>query len=82
MEGKAAIHFPVDYHNAFLPLSSLVLDVLLFYSISEKSDVKTENAMLGKQCDILVRAMKMELEDCILTLHYFFFYFRQVIQPF
>lgn len=63
MEGKAATHFPVDYHNAFLPSSSLVLDVLLFYSISEKSDGKTENAMLGRQCDIFVRAMNMELED-------------------
>lgn len=63
MEGKAATHFPVDYQNAFLPSSSLVLDGLLFYSISEKSDGKTENAMLGRQYDIVVRAMNMKLED-------------------
>lgn len=63
MEGKTATHFPVDYNIVFPPSSSLVLDMILFHSVSKKSDCKTENAMLGRQFDILRRAMNLELED-------------------
>lgn len=62
MEGKAASHLPVDNHNAFLPSSSLALGMVLFHSVSEKSDCETENAMLGRRFDMLGRAMTVELE--------------------
>lgn len=84
-EGKAATDFPVDYHIAFPTLRSLVLDIILFYSVSEKSDCRTENAMLERQFDILDRIINLELEDLGSTASWLcqyilcFFYFEQTI---
>lgn len=63
MEGKTATCFPVDYNIVFPSSSSLVLDMVLFYSVIKKSDCKSKNAMLGSQFDVLDRAINLELEE-------------------